>query len=287
MPKIEFAATGTTWVVDIADTISKEELAVLSSDVIRIVNDFENRYSRFRDGSVTLAIGKPGNYQLPEDAEEMFEFYWRLNKATDGKFTPLIGETLVNSGYDKDYSFSQRGDLRKVPWLTTAVELKYPNLVTKQEVVFDFGAAGKGYAVDIVAHYLRKNLKTFSIDAGGDILFYSKLNEEFKVGLENPGDKTQVLGVAHINNKSICGSSSNRRRWKKFHHIFDAKTLNNPDEVLATWVIADTTIVADGIATALFFTPPEVLLEHFEFEYLVLNSDYSARFSQGFPAELF
>ncbi len=287
MAKIEFSATGTIWLIDIEDDLSEPALSKLSSEVVQIVSDFENRYSRFRDGSVTLQIGKPGTYLLPDDAKELFGFYFRLNEVTEGKFTPLVGAALVKSGYDKDYSFTPKGKLEEIPSLRTAIEFDFPKLMSKQEVMFDFGAAGKGYIIDIVGRYLSEKLNTFSVDAGGDLLLHSGRKKVFRVGLENPNDKEQVVGVAEICNQSICGSSSNRRRWDKFHHIFDAKTLHNPEDILSSWVISDTTMVADGLATALFFTPPEKLLEYFDFEYLVLNSDFSVRFSQNFPAELF
>ena len=45
-----------------------------------------------------------GQYHLPDDAKPMFDLYYKLYAATDGKCTPLIGQVLVDAGYDANYS---------------------------------------------------------------------------------------------------------------------------------------------------------------------------------------
>jgi thiamine biosynthesis lipoprotein len=57
--------------------------------------------------------------------------------------------------------------------------------------------------------------------------------------------------------------------------------------VLATWVLANSTMMADGLATALFFTPAAKLAQQFAFEYAVLMPDMSLQHSRNFPVTLF
>jgi thiamine biosynthesis lipoprotein ApbE len=52
-------------------------------------------------------------------------------------------------------------------------------------------------------------------------------------------------------------------------------------------VIADHTITADGLSTALFLKQPEMLATQFQFEYLILYDDYSFKKSDNFHAVLF
>ena len=113
------------------------------------------------------------------------------------------------------------------------------------------------------------------------------LDKPLKVGLENPTDFKQVIGVVEVNNKSICASAGSRRKWGKFHHIIDPKNLKSPDKIIASWVIAKDTITADGLATCLFFTTPEKLLKYFEYEYFILFPDFTFKKSKNFGAELF
>jgi thiamine biosynthesis lipoprotein len=73
------------------------------------------------------------------------------------------------------------------------------------------------------------------------------------VGLENPLDFQQVIGMVEINGESVCGSAGNRRKWqidgKEFHHIIDPVKSEPVSEVLATWVVADSAGAGAGSAS--------------------------------------
>jgi thiamine biosynthesis lipoprotein len=112
-------------------------------------------------------------------------------------------------------------------------------------------------------------------------------NESLRVGLENPFQTSQAIGVVTLGNKSLCGSSGNRRSWEDFHHILNPHTLRSPKHISALWTVADSTLLADALSTCLFFVPAQKLLKHFRFEYLLLYPDYSIEKSAHFPAELF
>jgi thiamine biosynthesis lipoprotein len=162
-------------------------------------------------------------------------------------------------------------------------------LTVKKPLMLDFGAAGKGYLVDLVGQVLRENgVQEFCIDAGGDILNKGKIGAApVRIGLENPHDIKQVIGVCELKNASICGSAGNRRTWGDFTHIINPKTMTSPRHIAAVWVVAETALVADALATALFFVPPALLVHKFQFEYVIINSDSSFLKSAGFPGEIF
>ncbi len=96
-----------------------------------------------------------------------------------------------------------------------------------------------------------------------------------------------AIGVANIVNQSICGSATNRRAWRDFNHVMDPRTLLSVTDIVATWVVADSALVADGLATALFFVSPETLLSEYTFEYVIVRADYSYEKSSGFPGDMF
>jgi thiamine biosynthesis lipoprotein len=164
----------------------------------------------------------------------------------------------------------------------------FPNLRVKQPVSLDFGAAGKGYLIDLIGRVLEKNdLHSFCIDAGGDILHRDSKGQMMRVGLEHPDDPKKVIGVVSISNQSLCGSAGNRRAWANFHHIINPSTLASPRHILAVWVLADDTITSDILTSGLFFVSPEILQKNYNFEYFILKSDYSFEKSEGFKAEIF
>ena len=62
------------------------------------------------------------------------------------------------------------------------------------------------------------------------------------------------------------------------------KSVNN---ILAVWAVADTTIVADAISTALFFVKPKDLERDFDFEYLIVKSDHTYSISPNLDCEIY
>lgn len=283
MHHFSFEAIGTFWQIDVYSTLSKPDL--LLSKIHTTIEAFDVSFSRFRNDSwVEKVHSNPGTHTMPKDAYELLVLYKDMNELTDGLFTPLIGATLEEAGYDKSYSLKGK-PLTALPSFLEVVSFTKETLTTKQPVLLDFGAAGKGYLIDKVAKLIKdEGIREFSIDAGGDIVV---LDKKLKIGLENPLNTSQVIGAIEITNESICGSSPNRRSWGTMHHIINPHTLAPVDTISATWVIANNAFVADALTTALFFIDPEVLLKKFEFEYLLLYKEGNALGTKRFTDNLF
>ncbi|RYF27149.1 MAG: FAD:protein FMN transferase, partial [Chloroflexi bacterium] len=140
-------------------------------------------------------------------------------------------------------------------------------------------------AVDIVANLLKKHDHTqFTVDGSGDI--YTTRSEI--IGLEHPFDSSKIIGTASIQDKSICGSASNKRAWGEgLHHIIDPTTSKPTNEIIAAWAIADTAMHADGLATALFFVAPDILLQHIAFDYVIVHKDGRIAYSKNKDITIF
>ena len=286
--RIEFEAIGTTWDISINDELKDRDWLNLKCSIAERIERFDEVYSRFRaDSFVNKLATAAGRYTMPPDACELFNFYGQLYDASGGKVTPAIGQALSDAGYDSAYSFKAKTLQSPPDWRSVMRYDKY-HLIVKRPVLFDFGAAGKGYLVDIIGNLIAEaGIQNYTINAGGDIKHRSARKSSLRVGLENPVDLTEVIGIASLSNSSLCASSSFKRRWDKFHHILDPASLTSPRHVIATWVIADDTMTADGIATALFFTAAEDLSRHFSFSYALLDKDMNFYCDQQFPVELF
>jgi thiamine biosynthesis lipoprotein len=160
-------------------------------------------------------------------------------------------------------------------------------MTTHWPLVIDVGAAGKGYLVDIVSRLLHDVGHTTSVaDAGGDDRHTGEPG--IRVGLEHPDNPRQVIGVANLHNRALCASAPNRRAWGDgLHHILDARTGRPVHHVVATWVVADQTAIADGLATALFLTEPGRLRTDFNFSYVRMFAAGRVEHSPNFDGELF
>lgn len=283
-----FQAIGTHWDIQVYDKLSDDAWVELMQKIFLRIQSFDEAYSRFRTDSLVTRISETaGKYELPSDGYMMLHFYKRLYEATDGKVTPLIGQAVADAGYDASYSFKKKALRRPPRWENTLLYSK-DAITLKQPVLLDFGAAGKGYLVDNISALMeRAGLRTYTINAGGDILHRSVQQSYLEVGLENPVDTSEAIGIARIGNKSLGASAGSKRKWGDFHHIIDPVDLKSPEDIIATWVIANDTMTADGLATALFFTNADQLMKQFSFSYAVLDKDMNLYHAKDFPLTLF
>ncbi len=284
----EFHAIGTHWCIDFPTTLDAYRVEFVMQRIHSRIDEFDKTYSRFRPDSIVTMMSKTtGRYELPSDAAPMLALYRRLYDLTDGAVTPLIGQTLSDAGYDAAYSLKTKSMSSPKRW-DDVMRVEGSAIDLLEPVLLDFGAAGKGYLIDIVSEIIEsEGIDSYCVDAGGDMRYRSSAGEVLRVGLEDPSNVSQAIGVASIVNKSICGSAGNRRTWGAFTHILDPKLLTSPRHILAVWVIADTTMLADGLTTALMFVDPEVLRPEFDFEFAIVHEDFSLTRSAGFPGEFF
>lgn len=287
--EITFEAIGTHWSIEFFAAIDARKRTRLLQKIRARIAVFDANYSRFRDDSlITTMAQRAGTYTLPADARPMFDLYKKLYDLTDGLMTPLIGQALVDAGYDAQYSLEPK-TMHVVPKWEERLEYNFPKLTVKMPTQLDFGAAGKGYLVDIIAKLLTAaDVHAFCVNAGGDMWYQNTTDAPLAVALENPFDPSQAIGVATLPPQTaLCGSASNRRNWGKFHHIIDPKKLESPDEISGLWVTAGSCLAADALTTALFFASATTLLGYFDFEYAQITTIGQLHYSQKFPAEFF
>lgn len=294
-----FEAIGTPWRIGHggAETPVGSLGAALSPDDLSAVLDrieqFDRDWSRFRDDSLVSRIAREaGSWRLPADAAPLLALYEHLHALTDARLTPLVGASLERLGYDAAYRLTPSGAPLPAPSWADTIALRHTvegiTLDTVAPVVLDVGAAGKGYLVDLVGDLLAtRGVGDTVVDASGDVRVRG--GRSIRVALENPADPTKAVGVVELHNAALCASAINRRAWGAgLHHIIDAVTGLPVDQgVIATWVVADTALLADGLATALFFAEPVRLADAFSFEWVRLTSDGRLDASPGLRGELF
>lgn len=283
--RLTFDAIGTSWQIQFFQEVSANVREALEKKVLARIEAFDHAYSRFRsDSLVTKMAQQAGSYTLPSDAEPMLRLYQDLYQLTDGAFTPLIGRVLVDAGYDADYSLTSKS-LCPPPTWDAALDYAPPTLTIKQPCLLDFGAAGKGYLVDIVAELIaNEGVTHFCVDAGGDIFVRG---EPIRVALEDPRDSTMAVGLATISNQSICGSAGNRRAWGQFHHTINPKTLSSPKEPLAIWTFASSALLADALSTCLALVSPNTLASAYKFDWTMMYTNGQVLASEHAPVQLF
>lgn len=322
----------TSQMSDSAESDMREAVAAL-------LRTYEHTLSRFREDSLVAAMRRAthgGSFDFPDWAGGLFDLYDALHEASDGAIDPCVGEDLTRLGYGPAYTFAAQPNARayagavhgRATW-HGSVERHGCTLITRGPVSLDFGACGKGYAVDLIAALLRdggcndernternteRNAdhhagsnanraadRALVIDAGGDLLVHLGQSPDqpvpLRVALEHPSDSTQAVGVAEIMDGALCASAPSRRYWgeqagMRLHHLLNAIDGMPADSVAAAWAYvpqqaASPCATADGLATALFVTPPDRLRARFRFECAFIDADGMLHASRDFPATLF
>lgn len=282
-----FTALGTHWQIVLPELTAKEQREVIK--VLRLkLEEYEQVYSRFRPDSLVGQMARQaGTYRFPNTITPLWQLYEQLALLTNNRFTPFIGSLISSAGYDPEYSLQTKSLKAPPDW--DSIQVSYPNMTASQPVELDFGAAGKGYAVDLlIAELASLSIHAAYINAGGDIRHCTpKREDHITVGLEHPYNDQQVIGTVTLHNQSLCGSAGNRRAWGSFHHIIDPHTLASPKHIASAWVIADSTLLADALATCLFLVEPTQLQKHFNFDYIRVFADQSVEYSPSTQIELF
>ena len=210
------------------------------------VDEYESVLSRFRSDSLVSRMAcadDGGDFEFPTWAQPLFTLYSEFYAATHGAFDACIGADLLALGYDNSVQFVPQSAASAsddsdswanyrhalpVTWGNISRDCGSVTLHTNQPVQLDFGAAGKGYFVDLVTRIIKEELSgdspsnsdspadfDFLVNAGGDMrACFSNEDYQIKVALENPFDTTQAVAVASIASGALCASSSARRRWK-------------------------------------------------------------------------
>lgn len=151
----------------------------------------------------------------------------------------VIREALSHTGYEK--------------MMFDGNELIYGD----KSAVIDFGATGKGIALDEIRNVLsEKNIKRAVVSVGGSILLMG--DKEFTVGIRNPeGNSGSYIAKLRVPESCVSTSGSYEQQFeangRKYHHILDPETgypVNNG--LLSVTIISESGILSDALSTACF-----------------------------------
>jgi thiamine biosynthesis lipoprotein len=278
----DFPALGTAWDITLPQAVP----AALKTAVRGELDRIDRTWSRFRTDSMVASMAREaGTYPVDPSDQPLLDLHRTLYDLTGGMVTPMVGQTLADAGYDADYSLRPAASVAPVPAWDDVLAEWQGQIEVQSPCLLDVGATGKGFAVDRVSALVRSaGFDEFLVNGSGDMRAGSAPH---RIALEHPSDPTKAIGTVVIENNAICGSASNRRAWADWHHIVDPVSSTPTREVVATWVIADDTMVADGLSTALFFTSAHKLMTHFAFDYVVVRANGTVEHSHARELELF
>ncbi|MGL4909620.1 MAG: FAD:protein FMN transferase [Cetobacterium sp.] len=165
--------------------------------------------------------------------------------------------------------------------------------IKNSEVKIDTGSFLKGYAVKKAAEKLESlGIKSGFISAISSIQAIGTKGDgsSWKIGIQNPNNPSQILGIVELNNQSM-GVSGDYQTYveiegKRYHHIIDKEIGYPVKDKKMVVVVNKNSFEADLYSTAFFLMPIEKVLNKVnsikDLEVLIVDENNKIILSDGF-----
>ena len=247
--------------------------------------------------SEVYMLNKRESVWVSNDTFFLAEYSLNIAEKTEGAFNPVLYPVTSLWGFtqssfrvpsDKEISEALANtDFHKVKIYENIHQLFLP-----EEMAFDFGAVGKGYAGDEAIKVLKENgIESAVLDLGGNVqVLGDKNGAPWKVGLRNPWDG-DVPVVLSVKNCAVITSGGYERYFtdesgNRYIHIFDGRT-GYPVEsnVVSVTIVTDSGLYGDALSTSLFILGKEKALDLYrsekDFEFIMIFDNHSICYSGG------
>lgn len=229
---------------------------------------FDASLSTFNDTSTISKINQ--NLDVIPDSLflNVFRRSMEISAATNGCFDITVAPLVNAWGFGfKQNAFPDSVTIDSLLRLTgyQKVSLSAENKVIKTDprIMLDCSAIAKGYAVDVVAHFLeRKGITNYMVDIGGEVNVKGKnpKNSLWHIGINKPVDDSlsvnqEIQTVLALSDVAIATSGNYRNFYykgnKKYAHTIDPHTgYPVQHNILSATVIAKDCMTADAYATS-------------------------------------
>jgi FAD:protein FMN transferase len=266
-----------------------EDIQTVSSHIRQLLESFEQKYSRFIIGNWLDTLNISRMAHLDNDGYVMLSFALNMAEKTQGYFDPTVAGTLSSLGYGRIEHQN-----REVGWKHVHLDHKHRTVELWWSVILEFWGVGKWYLIDQIRSALESyyqevytGWKKYLINFGGDIYGYGM----WKVGLENPYNTEEAIGIIDLKDGFLACSSGSKRKWGTHHHLVNPHEWVSASDVVATYIEWISWIETDSYATVLSVMPfpmaCEVLESEKDIEWVLLASDGRYFQSSWSQAELF
>lgn len=189
----------------------------------------------------------------------------QVYKRTNGAFDPTVGPVVNAWGFGPTKGMPP--DSAQIDSLLRFVgfdKVNFDEQKVCKEVMglqLDFSAVAKGYAVDVVAGFIKSHgIRDLMVEIGGEVVCFG-LNSEgqaWRLGIENPQvdiDERNIFAVANLRDMALATSGNYRNYYVKdgvtYSHTIDPDTgFPAHRNILSASVIAKDCMTADAYATA-------------------------------------
>ena len=263
----------------------------------RIVKNLDEEVlSRKNEESSVSRLNRNMGGEIDGKLFEYFSVLIDVCKKSGGKFDFTLGAVsdLWNFGGDADLPDTEKLEEALSHSGSEKIILAEKSVSYGDTFTVDFGAAGKGIALDEIKNYLETTeTKEAVISLGGSVLLYGEKN--FTVGIRNPeGNAGSHIAILNVDGCCVSTSGGYERFFEKdgkvYHHILDPET-GCPAEsgVVSVTVVSESGILSDALSTACFVLGIEkgaALAEEYGCETVFIDENKKLYISEGLKGKI-
>ena len=235
--------------------------AECAEEIRRITENLDLQIlSRTSPSSAVYNLNSNGGGKIDSKIKSYLEILFDVCKKSDGAFDFTLGAV------SDLWSFGSEPQLPDAQQLSDALShsgyekilLSGDSVVySDKSAIIDFGATGKGIALDEIKDYLsNKKVKEAVVSVGGSVLLMG--NKDFTIGIRNPkGNSGSYIAKLNIPEYCVSTSGSYEQQFEKdgevFHHILSPETgMPVNSGLLSVTVLSQSGILSDALSTACF-----------------------------------
>lgn len=292
---------GTTWSVKLVTEQQVDQTAV-QEGVQAVLDEVNARMSNWDPASDVSVFNRSpaGCYQVSPLTAEVVAASQEISRLTEGLFDATLGPLIQLWGFGAEFTADQMPNPEAIEEILSGIGYQKLHLSENQlckdtdELFVNLSATAKGYGVDRVAEYLQqKGFDRYLVEVGGEIRVQGLNHQDqaWRIGIEVPMDQLvsgQVQQVVALDGMALATSGDYRNYFVhqgiRYSHIINPRTgYPVPQELASVTVLHQSTLWADGWATAMLALGPEkgmALAEQMDIPtYFVLRKD------QGFEVQ--
>lgn len=263
------------------------------------IGRIEQLFSRhLSDSEISSINNQAGNWvTVSPEVIQLIETSLEYCKLSDGAFDITLGNLieLWDFGANENYipnATEIEAVLIGVDYNKVSIDKERNAIKIPSGSMIDLGGIAKGYAVDRSRNVLRDaGIEHAMIFGGGDIATIGTKGDgsPWRVGIQDPRESTQLLGIIPLINNTIVTSGDYERFFIKdgvrFHHILDPHTGYPARDVISVTIVADFAADGDALSTAVFVLGRKAGLELVEslagFEAVIVDDEGEIWVSSG------
>lgn len=256
-PAARFGALGTYCHVATggADLLDEAERLVRG-----VLAEVDRTCSRFRSDSDLSRVNRAPGRRVAVDPLLVgaVEAAVQVARETSGLVTPLLGRTLVDLGYDRDFALLRSNgrtswsEVHPGAWRSLEVGTDWVRI--PHGCALDLGSTGKAWASDVAATTVHAILGVDTlVSLGGDVSVAG--GGSWPIEIRERPQAERVDQLVWMTGGGLATSSTRVRRWRQGgvvrHHVIDPRTGLPAEEVWRTvTATGPTCAAANAAATA-------------------------------------